>query len=48
MSKGYGFVELESKEAAEKAIKKLQNFMLEEHSLKLSVSRKDLKKAEKK
>jgi RNA recognition motif-containing protein len=42
LSRGYGFVELESKEAAEKAIKKLQNFLLEDHALKLSISKKDL------
>lgn len=48
LSRGYGFVELDSKEAAEKAIKKLQNFILEEHALKLSVSKKDLAKVEKK
>ncbi len=48
LSRGYGFVELDSKEAAEKAMKKLQNFILEEHALKLSISKKDLAKAEKK
>ena len=48
LSRGYGFVELDSKESAEKAIKKLQNFILEEHALKLSVSKKDLAKVEKK
>lgn len=48
LSRGYGFVELETKEAAEKAIKKLQNFILEEHSLKLSLSKKDISKSEKK
>jgi RNA recognition motif-containing protein len=39
LSRGYGFVELESIENAEKAIKKLQNFILDEHSLKLSFSK---------
>jgi len=39
-SKGYGFVEMETFEAAQKAIKKLQNFMLDEHSLKLSLAQK--------
>eukprot|EP00347_Sterkiella_histriomuscorum_P002356 403368470 len=48
LSRGYGFVELESKEMAEKAIKKLQNFILDEHALKLSISKKDVTKAEKK
>ena len=42
MSRGYGFVELESREMAEKAIKKLQNFMLDEHALKLSIANKDV------
>ena len=42
LSRGYGFVELESAEAAKKAIKKLQNFLLEEHALKLSFSKQQL------
>lgn len=37
-SKGYGFVEMETIESAQNAIKKLQNFMLDEHSLKLSLA----------
>ena len=48
LSRGYGFVEMESKQAAEKAIKKLQNFLLEEHALKLSLSKKSLSKPEEK
>ena len=41
-SKGFGFVEMESPESAVKAIKKLQNRMLEDHAIKLSlVERKD-------
>mmetsp|Transcript_24509 Transcript_24509/g.38016 ORF Transcript_24509/g.38016 Transcript_24509/m.38016 type:complete len:224 (+) Transcript_24509:1545-2216(+) len=39
-SKGFGFVELASPEVAKKAIKKLQNFMLEDHALKLSLVEK--------
>lgn len=38
LSRGYGFVELDSREAAERAIKKLQNFLLEDHALKLSIA----------
>lgn len=38
LSRGYGFVELTSREAAENAIKKLQNFLLEDHALKLSIA----------
>ena len=38
LSRGYGFVELSSREAAESAIKKLQNFLLEDHALKLSIA----------
>jgi len=44
LSRGYGFVEFESKKAAENAIKKLQNVMLDDHSLKLSISKKSSEK----
>lgn len=39
-SRGYGFIEVESKEIAEKAVKKLQNFMIDDHAIKLSLSTK--------
>lgn len=38
LSRGYGFVELDSRQEAERAIKKFQNFLLEEHALKLSIA----------
>ncbi|TNV73771.1 hypothetical protein FGO68_gene13218 [Halteria grandinella] len=38
LSRGYGFVELESRAEAERAIKKFQNFLLEDHALKLSIA----------
>ena len=47
LSRGYGFVELDSKASAEKAMKKLQNFILEEHALKLSLSKKNVTKDKK-
>lgn len=52
-SKGYGFVEMETVESAQRAIKKLQNFMLDDHSLKLSLTQKgtsldDIEKEQKK
>lgn len=39
-------MELSNKESAEKTIKKLQNFMLDEHALKLSLSTKNVSEAE--
>lgn len=45
-SRGYGFVEVDSQEAAEKALKKLQNALLDEHALKLSLSTKAVTSAE--
>lgn len=39
-SKGFGFVEMGSVAEAEKAVKKLQNFMLDDHSLKLSLAQR--------
>ena len=39
-SRGYGFVEMSTQEAAKKAIKRLQNFLLDDHALKLSLSTK--------
>ena len=53
LSRGYGFVEMSTSEATKKAVKKLQNFQLDDHALKLSLSTKaitegeDLKKKEK-
>ena len=38
LSRGYGFVEFETREEAEKAMKKFQNFLLEDHALKLSIA----------
>ena len=40
LSRGYGFIEVESKEIAEKCVKKLQNFLLDDHAIKLSLSTK--------
>ena len=40
LSRGYGFVEMNSSEAASNAIKKLQNAILDDHALKLSLSQK--------
>jgi len=39
-------VELDSQTSAEKAIKKLQNFLLDEHALKLSFSEKKITERE--
>ena len=47
-SKGYGFVEYEEEEQAKTAIKKLQNTIIDEHVLKLKISRKDRYEADKK
>ena len=47
-SRGYGFVEVDSKESAEKAVKKLQNFLLDGHAIKLSLSTKSITKAQEK
>jgi len=41
-SRGYGFIEVESKSAAEKCVKKLQNHMLDDHAIKLSLSTKEI------
>ena len=41
-SMGYGFIEYDTEEAALEAIKSLQNIILDEHSLKLSISKKKL------
>ena len=48
-SMGYGFVEFSSNEAALKAIKRLQNQILDGHKLMLSISRKtvEMKKYDK-
>ena len=40
LSRGYGFVEMNSSDAASNAIKKLQNAILDDHALKLSLSQK--------
>ena len=42
-SMGYGFVEFESVENSQKMIKKLQNYILQNHALKLSVSKQKSK-----
>ena len=43
LSQGYGFVEFKSNELALKALKLLQNSLLDDHSLQLSVSKKNPK-----
>ena len=45
-SRGYGFVQMDSKESAQKAVKRLQNFMLDDHALKLSLVEKAITEAE--
>uniref|UniRef100_A0A7S3JCN3 RRM domain-containing protein n=1 Tax=Euplotes harpa TaxID=151035 RepID=A0A7S3JCN3_9SPIT len=47
-SSGYGFVEFENEEDTKKAIKKLQGVIVDEHVLKLKISRKDKYEAERK
>jgi len=37
---GYGFVEFVKKESAEKAIKRLQHHVLDEHQLEIKVSKR--------
>ena len=46
LSRGYGFVEVDSKKSAEKAVKKLQNFLLDGHAIKLSLSTKAITEGE--
>lgn len=46
-SKGYGFIEYDNEENAKKAIKKLQGCILDDHMLKLKISKKDTLEAEK-
>jgi multiple RNA-binding domain-containing protein 1 len=43
LSSGYGFMEFESEETAQNAIKKLQGILLEGHSLKLSIAKTSMK-----
>ena len=45
-SRGYGFVEMSSQEAAKKAVKRLQNFLLDDHAIKLSLSTKAITESE--
>ena len=45
-SRGYGFVEMSSQEAAKKAVKRLQNFLLDDHAIKLSLSTKAVTESE--
>ena len=46
LSRGYGFVEMSTEEAAKKAVKRLQNFMLDDHAIKLSLSTKAITETE--
>jgi len=39
LSKGYGFVEMDTEELARKAMKKLQNHVFDKHALKLQLSK---------
>lgn len=45
-SRGYGFIEVESQLAAENVVKKLQNYMIDDHALKLSLSTKAMTQVE--
>lgn len=45
-SRGYGFVEMSTEEAAKKAVKRLQNFLLDDHAIKLSLSTKAITESE--
>ena len=46
LSRGYGFVEMQTPELAQECVKKLQNFMLDKHALKLSLSTKKISESE--
>lgn len=46
LSRGYGFVEMSTEESAKKAVKRLQNFMLDDHAIKLSLSTKAITETE--
>lgn len=41
-SRGYGFIEVESKQIAEKVVKSLQNHLIDDHAMKLSLSTKSI------
>ena len=45
-SRGYGFVEMSTEAAAKKAVKRLQNFLLDDHAIKLSLSTKAITETE--
>lgn len=47
LSQGYGFVEFKSQELASKALKLLQNTLLDDHALKLSISKNNGKQKQK-
>lgn len=42
LSQGYGFIEFKTRELASKALKILQNVLVDDHALKLSVSKKPI------
>lgn len=46
LSRGYGFVEMSCQESAKKAVKRLQNFLLDDHAIKLSLSTKAITETE--